>query len=152
MAIAIVSQGNHTPDKWALTTAQIIFDLDGSLAGSRLLQARGIQNQIAVILSDYYDDLIDQERGDLEAFFDHCDAPYNVHCAAMTATFDIRALLVGTPWEDKAADPEWVGDVARTIQTHLETAIHVERLLFADLNPTNPSAVAYRARFHGASI
>ena len=152
MVIALTSEaGNHSPDRWALATAQTIFDIDPAIDAGRLLAAHAIQNQIAIVLSAIYGEIIALEAYDLQAFFDHCDTPYGVDQTAMAAVFQIRDILKTTPWADKAQDPQWVEDAARTIQTHLETALHVERLLYADANPTNPSAVAYRARFHGAS-
>lgn len=150
--VLLVSNGSHPPAQYALVTTNMILDT-ADLNGERLLAANDLKRHVIGYLTKIYDNVIDHEVENLKIFPDHCDTDYETDDG--TAERAVRAIhdfAKGTPWQDLINGSEWSASAWLTIQSHLETAIHVERLLFCDKNPTNKAAAAYKARFHRDNI
>ena len=148
--VTLTSQGNHPPADWGLGTAQVIFDVS-VLEPPRLLAAIELQRKVGQALAKYYHAVIQREIEHLTTYVDQCDATYDVSDLAKKATAEIQLIAEGSLWQELVHFAEWSSAAYDTIANHLASAAHVERLLFADVNPTNSSAVAYKARFNGIS-
>lgn len=146
--IPLISQGNHPPFDWALASSRLILNTD-ELTGERLNVALALRARVATLLSAIYEHVIAREIDHLKTFVDHCDSPYDVKDLAEDAVFKIRDIAHGTPWQDLIQRAEWSASAYKTIATHLSTAIHVERLLFADRHADNKAAADYKRRFQG---
>ena len=142
------TNGNHDPVDWGLGTAQIIFDIS-ALEPPKLLAAIELQRKVSRCLAKYYHAVIQREIERLQTFVDHCDSQYDVSDLAKRATAEIQEIAEGSLWQELVHFHEWSTAAFDTVCNHLATAVHVERLLYADVNPTNSSAVAYKARFNG---
>lgn len=149
--ITLVSEGNHAPQQFADTTTDMILNT-GDLSGDRLLAAIDLKRHVSRYLTQIYDRVITREIDDLKAFPDHSDSDYDVGDVAESAVRAIHDFAKGTPWEELINGAEWSASAWLTIESHLATAIHVERLLHADREPTNKAAAAYKARFHRDNI
>lgn len=146
--IPLVSEGNHAPAEWALASTRLILNTD-ELSGDRLIQALQLQARVSALLAAQYDYVIKREIDHLNTFPDHCDSHYDVKEQAEQAVHKIRDIAEGTPWQDLIRGAEWSASAYKTIADHLSSAIHVERLLFADRHADNKAAVEYKRRFTG---
>jgi len=146
--IPLISEGNHPPAEWALATSRLILNTD-ALTGDRLVQALQLQARVSVLLATIYEHVIAREIDHLNTFVDHCDSNYDVKDSAEQVVHKIKDIAHGTPWQDLIHSAEWSTSAFTTIANPLSTAIHVERLLFADRHADNKAAVAYKRRFMG---
>lgn len=138
LVIPLVSnEGNHSPWAWADATSQIIFQTNDPVANDLKLQ-------IMDILASCYRDVIDLERHLID---EQINGPYLIHPWPIVAVQKIVEVAHGTQWEPYL-NQEWKDAAKQTIGEHLTTAVHVERLLFADRYPDHPDAQAYKARFY----
>lgn len=144
--------GNHPPEAYASACAHTIFQIDPSISIERGVAAQSLLFKIIEALTPHFAAVIAQEADKLMTFIDHCDSSYAyLEPIAQDVLWQLQALAVGTPWEAKLINCEWAYAALNTVASHLASAIHVERLLFGDANPTNPSAAAYRVRTTGVS-
>lgn len=147
----ITEGGNHPPSAYADACARTIFSIDPDMVLPRAVLAQELQHQITGALIPHFAHVIAGEAENLANFVDHCDTGLTrVLPIAEVVLQELQALAVGTPWENKLAAAEWATAALNTIASHLATAIHAERLWFADHHPDNVSAVAYRTRSNGA--
>lgn len=154
MARVLITNGqeNHKPDEWAMGTAEEIFNTSsGPIAAGRLLQARDMQNKIAMVLSPVYAKVMAEEAHKLKTRDDHCDAALDPTDLARKVIADIQNTARGCPWDKLLNGAEWSNAATSTVASHLATAMHTERLLHADRNPDNSTAQTYRAKFHGGN-
>jgi|KBSMisStandDraft_5_1062788.scaffolds.fasta_scaffold00346_8 hypothetical protein len=146
-AIPLVSEaGNHPPSSWAHATAQIIFDI-AHVASDRQRIAHDLQQEIAKVLTRHYAVVIEREQDNLETYPDYCDTRYQIDPHVWYALDEIRHVVLGSPFEFVILSEPWQDAAAATIGDHLTTAVHVERLLYADRHPDNVAAVAYQRHF-----
>ena len=145
-ALALISPGNHPSVVWAQASAVLILNT-ADLHDDRLQLALQLRNQIAAYLTGVYDHVIEREIDHLHTFLDHSDSDYDVGDIAERSVREIRKLAEDTPWKQLIQGGEWSASAFLTIANHLASAIHVERLLFADLHADNKAAVAYKRRF-----
>lgn len=144
------SQDNHLPDTWAIATAEEIFNTSlGHISGGRLLLAKDMQNKIALLLSPVYAKALSDESGNLNSNPNHCDVPITPIDMAQAVIKQIQRAATGCPWDTMLNSPQWTAEATQTVANHIGTAIHTERMLHADRNPTNISAVNYKTRFQG---
>lgn len=147
----VTEGGNHPPEAYASACGRTIFNIDPSITPDRRTAAESLLAAIVDLLGPYFHTIIQTELQNLECFHDYCDNPPGLtNPLAESAVREIQKLGQGTPWECKLLDCEWREAALNTIAVHLMTAAHAERLWFADRNPTNQSAVAYKNRYHGA--
>jgi len=143
--VMITNDGPHPPEKWAMTTAELIFDI-GAMAGDRLIDAQKFQLSIAEILMPHHEAVQTTERGKLSQSIDHLLSPHEVESHVDKIIRDIVALAKGTPWQAHFARPD-VQEAARLmVANHVITSQQVERLWHADQNPDSEVSQAYRAR------
>lgn len=150
MPIVLISQdsNNHAADEWSLATAQLIFDPDPSLTSGRLLMARNAQTQIASIMSPHYAAVISTEAANLKADANHVLSELDAS-SWVARIMDQFKAMEPHPWTDLLNSVQWIEAASQTILNHLHSAMHVERLLFADRNPENGVAQSYKSKFQG---
>lgn len=147
--IPLISEtGNHPPSHWAFATASLILDTR-EVSTERASAAADLQACVAALLARYYSDVILREELHLNTFSDHCDTQYDVRDAADQAILAIQYEIGNTPWDELIHNDEWRDSAHLTICNHLASAIHVERLLFAEKHPENQAAQHYKLRFIG---
>lgn len=151
MTITLVSDsGNHSPHKWAYAVARMILNVDFVADPLRHLSATVLQANAADAMAPHFLTVINREINNLKMFVDHCDTPYNVQEIAEQAVKDVQALAQSTPWSEHVTSPVWQSEAIATVGNNLASAIHLERLLHADHNPNNTSAVAYKLKHNGS--
>jgi len=130
--------GNHSPSDWAQATTSIIFQSDNPAADV-------VRQHIIDALEFSYGEIIDMERALLADDPEHCAKPYDISFFA-----DVSACLCQNAARDTpfVLSDEWKDAAFQTIGNHFVTAVHIERLLFAEQHPENTAAVAYHDRFH----
>lgn len=147
--ILITNGGTHSPEKWADTTAEHIFQVGSAVAGDRLIAAKKFQIQIAEILMPHHDAVQTDAKASLAANAQaHMTKAYDPLAKAEQATAEIVAAAKGTPWEDHFAKPEVQQVMVQEIGNHFATAEHIERSWHADRNPNTDAAKAFRAAHH----
>lgn len=145
--ILITNGGAHPPEKWAMMTAEQIFDIGSTVAGDRLIQAQKFQLSIAELLMPHHEKVQGDERGKLAADAEHINSGHDVEKYLDQITKEIVALAKGSPWQAHFAKPEVQTATRQVIGNHLATSQHVERLWYADKNPDCAVSQAYKARF-----
>ena len=147
--ILVTNNGTHSPEKWAMTTAEMIFDIGSAIAGDHLIQAQKLQLAIAEALVPHHDSVQTTEKSRLTDDVSHIHTPHSADEYLDDTIASILAAAKGTPWEAHFKRSE-VQDAAReVIANHFMTAQHIERLWHADRNPDCAVSQAYKARFHG---
>lgn len=138
LATLASSGGNHSASDWAHATTSIIFQSENPSANE-------VRQHIIDALEFSYSEIISMERALLTDDPEHCAKPYDIGFFA-----DVSASLCQNAAKDTSfvLSDEWKDAAFQTIGDHFATAVHIERLLYADQHPENPTAVAYRARFH----
>lgn len=138
--------GPHPPEKWAMHTAEEIFDVSKTPA-AKTIAARAVQLKIAEALQAHYADVQQIEQNGLNAnAAAHLDSSLSAdpHMDAMVkAVFDATR---GSEWEAHYQHPDVVAEVRKVIAHHVVTAQHTERLWHANRNPDLAESTAYRAR------
>ena len=87
----ITNHGTHSPEQWAMATAQTIFDIEPSVVGDRLIQAQKVQVAIAEALVPHHSNVQETERSQLAADVAHILSPYAVDQYLEQALADIVA-------------------------------------------------------------
>lgn len=152
--ILATDHGPHPSERWAMHTAEEVFNTSKIADPARTVQARAVQIKIAEALSAHYDAAQKGERGRLAANADaHLMTEHDGAPAEAMAT--MLSAVKGTPWEAHYAKAEVQAEVMRTLQHHFVTAQHIERLWWCDRNMdrigvANDMIHNYRLRFQGA--
>jgi hypothetical protein len=141
--ILITNGGPHPPEKWAMTTAERIFDIGSTITGDRLLQAQKFQIAIAEVLLPHHDKIQTTERQKLSDNTKNILAPYKVTSYLDAIMKDIKRIAKGTPWQKHFATPAVVAAVRNVIAGDIATELHVERLWHADHHPEDVESRAY---------
>ena len=151
--ILATNGGPHPPEKWAMHTAEEIFDATKITDAARTIEARAVQLKIAQALQPHYEaaQKVEQDKlallADSHLAMEHDGAPPEALDAAMAAT-------KGSPWEAQYARPDVQADAMRTLQHHFITAQNIERLWWCDRNMdrigvSNDTIHNYRLRWQG---
>lgn len=142
--------GAHTPEKWALFTAEAIFNLDDMTNvgpwASRLMEARQVQLKIALALETHHATQQDGERAALTKTPDDCLASGHDTDTDFALAAVLNAIK-GSSWEAHYAKPEVQAEVRFVLGCDFATVKHIERLYFADRNPAHAGAQAYAAQW-----
>lgn len=147
--ILITNNGTHSAEKWAMTSAEMIFPLDDShLVGEGLIAAQKFQTSLAELLSGHHKAVIDEEQSSLHANAEHFATPRDGSHFLDHALSDIVEAAAGTPWEKHFAHLEVQEAVRGVLQNHVDTMQHVERLWHAAHNKSEHGD-AYTAAFNG---
>lgn len=145
--ILVTNGGSHPPEKWAMTTAEQVFDIGSSVAGDRLIQAQKLQLAIAEALMPHYSQAQDDETSRLAEDAKNVLSSHSVDAYLDAAMKDVVGAAKGTMWESHFADPDVQAAAREVIGSNFTTAMHVERLWHADRNPDCEFAQSYRAQF-----
>jgi hypothetical protein len=144
----ITNNGPHPPEKWAMITAETIFDLSAtSMMEETLLKAQKMRILIAECLLPHCMNVQSNEKNNL-LDNDYILSPHDVSNYVEKATSDIVSISKGTPWESHFSNPEVQTAVKTVLANHFSTVQHIERLWHADTNES-VQAKTYKARFHG---
>jgi hypothetical protein len=144
--ILITDHGTHSAEKWAAALADKIITIAQNLQGEKLIAAQKLQLAISELLVNHHSDHKDEITASL-ATGTHFETPI-VHSPGDRgdqALADVQAAAKGTPWEKSFQDPEIVSQLKFLIGQSLVDLAHVERLDYADKNPDNALAQAYKA-------
>ena len=147
--ILVTNGGAHPPEKWAMTTAESVFDIGTGVAGDRLIQAQKFQLTIAEILMPHHEKVQATERSKLTADPNCLMAPPDGVDFADDVIKDIVTAAKNTPWQAHFANPAVQAAARDVIIDHFHTSQHAERLWFADRHPESEAAQAFKATFAG---
>jgi hypothetical protein len=146
--LLITNGGTHPPEKWALTTAEMIFPVaDSALVGDHLIAAQRFQLDLAEALVPHHAAVASMEKDKLASVDDHSATSYELAEHPADVVKHVSQLAKGTPWEAHFADPEVLKAVLDVVQDHFASSLHVERLFYADNHPDNAAAQAYAKSF-----
>ena len=132
---------NPTPATWAAATTSIIFQNGPP-------ESKDVEAAIQATLESSYRLLIGMEQELLRQDPEQCQQPYGLEALASEAVRACQTVAADSPYSNRLLSDEWSDAAYRTIGDHMATAVHVERLLFADQHPDNQAAMAYKARFN----
>jgi len=129
----VTNGGPHTPETWAVATAEEVFVIAPNMDGDRFMQAKRLQMQIAETLVDFHRSAQQTERDELAANKDFRLAlPLEDDIALAKSEADemivaIQTALKGSPWEEQYNDPDVVQAAQTVIASHLMTLKDIER-------------------------
>jgi hypothetical protein len=144
--IMITDNGPHPPEKWAMTTAETIFDTGSLVSVDRQLHAKKLQVAIAEALLPHHTNLQVFEKQKLKDDISHIHSAYSHDLDTVMA--DIIAASKNTFWETHFAKEEVQAAVRDILTNHFSTSQHIERLWHADIHPDCPVSQQYKAKFH----
>lgn len=149
MKILKTDNGLHSPEKWAVATAETIFDISEiKLDDNKLIPAKKLQALIAEVLVPHHNKVQTTERENLRADRSHVLTPYSAKNYVDDAINEIIALSINSPWQIHFSKSDVQAAVKQVITEHMITSQHIERLWHADQNPDNEIAQQYKLRFH----
>lgn len=126
--VLVTDNGSHTPEKWAMCSAEVIFPLDGVIDADRVFLARKVQLDIAQALLPAYTDIQDAEWDGLVTDpKTGLETPLDPKAETEAAVVSILAAVKGTPWEDHFARLEVQQAVLSEIGSHIATIKQIER-------------------------
>jgi hypothetical protein len=135
--ILITNNGKHSPDKWAMVSAEMIFPLDNTaLVGERLIAAQKFQTQIAEILSPHHESVMEDEKAKLDDNTEHFETLHNAEEYFDDVIHDIQSAAEATPWAEHFTHPEVIAVIKEIILNHMHTVQHTERLWHATHSPS----------------
>ena len=129
----VTNGGPHSPETWAVATAESIFVIGPDVEGARLFQAKRLQMQIAEVLVTHHKTIQDAERaalqGDKAA---RIGIAYEADAAEAKAEADqiiaaMQDVLKGTPWEEQYKNPDVMQAAQTVIASHIMTLKDIER-------------------------
>jgi hypothetical protein len=136
----------HSLFDWAEATAKKIWDIT-DIIDERMTFAKCLQDMIIHKLETFFDMVISYERKDLQTP-NHCDEPLNPMDIAKQALDDVIDMKTKY-WDVKIKDKDWQDAALFTIGSHMATAMHIERLFYADSYPNDVSAQKYKQLHSG---
>jgi hypothetical protein len=149
VSVLTTDNGTHSPEKWAMATAGMIFPYDPATVGEHLIAAQKLQLAIAEALVPHHEDVQTAERDQLEADAAACyEAGQSIDHHLDPAIEKVMAAAEGTPWEEHFAKPEVQDAVRQVLGSHFATAQHIERAHHAETNPSEAAAV-FKTRLSG---
>ena len=150
--ILITNGGPHPPEKWAMTTAERIFDIGSTVAGDRLIQAQKFQLAIAEVLLPHHNKVQIAERTKLDGNVKNLLVPYDVTGFLDGIMKDITTVAKGTPWQDHFAKPAVMAAMREIVGGDIATSEHVERLWYADHHPDSAEAKSYHEAYKSEKL
>lgn len=146
--ILVTNNGPHPAEKWAMATAQAIFDTSALVSGDHSIAAQKFQLSIAEALQPHHQQLQTDEQTKLVADADYINSPLAADDYADKVMADVVSLSKGSPWEVHFANGDVQREAKKVIANHFMTSQHVERLWHADRNPKNKAAQTYKANWN----
>jgi hypothetical protein len=149
VSILTTDHGTHSPEKWAIATANMIFPYDPATVGEHLIAAQKLQIAIAEALIEPHATVQDQERNHLSGdALARYEAEHDVDDHTDDAVERVLVVADGTPWADHFAKPEVKAAIREVVGSHFATAQHIERAHHAQHNPSDAAAV-FKTRLTG---
>jgi hypothetical protein len=145
--ILVTNGGAHPPEKWAMTTAEQIFDIGTGVAGDRLIQAQKFQLTIAEILMPHHEKVQSTERSKLSDDSNYILTALTGEAYADDVIKDIATAAKNTPWASHFASPEVQAAARDVIVEHFLTSQSAERQWFADRHPESEAVQTFKAAF-----
>ena len=147
--ILVTNNGTHSPEKWAMITAEEIFDTNNSaLTGDRLISAQKFQLSLAEALSVHHEKVQIDEQVKLQQDVNDIHAPFTANDYLDDVINDVITVSKGTQWEAHFAKPEVQDAVKQVVGNHFTSSQHIERLWHSDRNPTDAVAATYKTQFN----
>ncbi len=140
--------GNHPPEKWAVATAEEIFDTSSMVAGDRTILAQKFQLAIAEALAPHHTKLQDNEKTRLKDDVSYIHSMHDASEYLDDVVKDITKAAKGTPWEAHFAKPDVQDAIKNVVYTHMASSMHVERLCHADKNPACAVSKSYKVKYN----
>lgn len=148
--VLVTNNGAHSADKWAVTTAEMIFPLeDTTIVGERLIAAQKFQTRIAEILSGHHDNNMKEEQSKLDNNPERFNEEFEHDHHLDAAMDELIQAAQESPWADHFKKPEVQRAMREIMSQHMASASHVQRLWHADRNESEHGA-RYRSRAYGA--
>jgi hypothetical protein len=120
--------GPHSPETWAVATANMLVPLDENMQGARLLQAEKLKVAIAEAMVPHHSNIMTNERSKLtENGAAHYPSPFGSEEDVNAAVASIQAASAGTPWADHYQKPEVTEALKDVLHNHFSTAQDIER-------------------------
>ena len=137
--VLITHGGPHSAEKWAMATAERIFDIT-KVAGERVIAARKLQMALAESIISHHDGAQTRERAHLEQAEtaearknrEYTEERDEALAEAVLVIADVQKAAVGTPWEDHWKDSEVVAAATTIIASDLMSIKHIERSWHTD--------------------
>lgn len=125
--------GTHPPEKWAVLASELLFQIDEKVDGARLIQAKTLQNSIAVALLPFFSKHRDDEIAALDLDGDgQLDNDHDATDRAETAINAVVKLAKGSPWAEHWADPLVQTTARQEMAGYLATVAKEERMEYCD--------------------
>jgi hypothetical protein len=147
--IMVTNGGAHPPDKWAMITAQRIFEIAPTLTGQRLVQAQNFQMIITKILIPHYNKIQINKRRSLADDAKNILLPYDVVDHLDRIMTEIVMAAKTTLWANHFADASVQRAAREIIGGDIATEQHVERLCYADQHQNCMESQRYSDVFRG---
>lgn len=148
-SILTTDHGTHSPEKWAMATANMVFPYDPVTVGEHLIAAQKLQIQIAEALMPHHEAVQTTERDHLEGdAAARYEAPHDVDATVDEAVGAVAAAARASPWAEHFAKSEVQAAMRDVIGSHLATAQHIERQHHAMHNPSEAAAI-FKTRLSG---
>lgn len=146
--IIATDNGPHSAEEWAITTAEIIFDLSNIQDNGRRLEARKFQMIIAELLLPHHNNNQISEQAKLSESASYINSEYDVSLYVTHVINEIITASKNTPWELHFSNQVVIDAVKNTISQHLITSQHIERLWHANRNPDCKISQEYKQKFN----
>jgi len=151
--VLITDHGAHSPEKWALATADHLVHLDEAKANpAEIIAARKLETAIAEALAGHHAKVQGLEASSLSADAEaHLAKDYDASEHIAEAVAAVVACAKGTPFEAHFARADVQEQIGEVIHQHFRSAQHIARSWHCDKNPRSPAAQAWRAKHHAAA-
>lgn len=136
MQVLVTNGGPHSPETWAIATAQVIAPIDENLQktdGARHLAALKLQAAIADALVSHHANVQHTERSHLSRKGDaHLAWELGADDCIDAAVSAIQSAATGTDWESHFREPQIVEIIKHEVHVHFRTAQQIERQWHCD--------------------
>lgn len=148
-SVLTTDHGTHSPEKWAMATAGMVFPYDPVTVGEHLIAAQKLQTQIAEALMPHHDVVQSYEKEQLSSDATaRYEADHDVDHRTDLAVADAVSAAAGSPWAEHFAKVEVQNAMRDVIGSHFATAQHIERQHHAMHNPSEAAAI-FKTRLSG---
>src|SRR5882672_9510523 len=130
------TDGNHSPDVWAMAAAETIADISG-LVGDNAIDGQRLLVKFADVLVKHFDEVQTTEQDKLAADPKHVltHVPHHLPVDLKAVASELQVAAKGTGWEKHYMQPEVRGAVMVELAHLFHTSMHVDRLSHVAKNP-----------------
>lgn len=123
----VTNGGPHSPETWAVATAEEVFVIGADIDGARLMQAKRLQMQIAETLVEHHRRIQAAERVAPRVAIPYEEDAAQAKSQADAMIADIQTILKGSPWEEQYNKQDVMQAAQTVIASHLMTLKDIER-------------------------